>query len=356
MIGRIKHYFQAEVKSAELLTSLIGSIGALRERSDIIAFSPDNTGVHWLGIKNSTKALFEDRYIALPQDFSNSRLTPKSLKLLAIHIASLNFSKIVFKGFPPYFEKLIRQIKGNNKSVRIFLLFAGPASEYSLRSHQQQIELAVTLAKDGVIEKIGFNKKGLSEAISNIYGVKCERYLVKTTLAKQVKTKAALSGHISKIGVLGSDTFNKNLHTQVIAALQVKEADVYVFNAEKFRYLQSPRIKGIKKHLAHDEFLQVLSEMDINYYICFSESWGQVVTESLGVGVPCLTTSTSGIFDFDNVLEDALVVKDYDDIMAIAKQTNALIPIYEEVSKRGIKYVNELNSWAEKRMIEFLNS
>ena len=51
----------------------------------------------------------------------------------------------------------------------------------------------------------------------------------------------------------------------------------------------------------------------INTYVSFSECWGQLITESLIMGVPCLAANNSGIFDENDFLFEKLVVKEFDD-------------------------------------------
>ena len=91
------------------------------------------------------------------------------------------------------------------------------------------------------------------------------------------------------VGVFGADTFNKNLHNQVIHALMIENVIVHVLDKSIFEYLNlSERIVEHGKNLDKVHFLSILGSMDLNLYMSFNESWGLVSHESLEIGVPCI--------------------------------------------------------------------
>ena len=70
------------------------------------------------------------------------------------------------------------------------------------------------------------------------------------------------------IGVFGADTFNKNLHNQVIHALMIDKVIVHVLDKTVFYYLDmGDRIIEHGKNLPHEQFLKILGSMDLNLYI-----------------------------------------------------------------------------------------
>ena len=99
----------SDKKNKELLTKILHEISCIRDKSTIIAFTPDNTGYSWLGVKNGTMALFPENVICLPQNYSNSVFSKKNILRISKFIANLKFDKIIFRGFPLYFEILIRR-------------------------------------------------------------------------------------------------------------------------------------------------------------------------------------------------------------------------------------------------------
>lgn len=348
MLKRVWQELTSKNEDETLFQTLVESIGDIRNQSDVLAICPNNTGSSWLGIKNGTELLFPENTVALPQYYSQTKLTAKQLEELCRRVAELNFRLIVFRGFPPYFVDIFKKIKASNKSTALFLLFAGSASEYYMEEHRQKLTLAVELCRAGVLNKLGFNKKGLPESITTIFKVPTGLYRMKCVPPIVGMGPKNRADQVLKIGVLGGDTFNKNLHTQAIAAMALDNSELHVLDKSNFDYLGKERIVYHKSPMEHKQFLEVLAVMDVNYYLCFSESWGHVVTESLSVGTPCLTTASSGIFDLNEELKAALVVNDYDDIAAIIKQTKLVLENYDYISKRGLEYIGRLNKYADE--------
>lgn len=325
----------------------------IRKESDILAICPDNTGLNWLGIKSGTIALFPKNYLLLQQYYSHSVYTESQLMEILELIAILDFKIVVFRGFPPYFDGFIRRLKKKNLASSLFVFYAGPASEFNESSKTQNLIKIIQLQKEGVIVKIGFNKKGLAEAISEVYKVKTGRYILKTSIKEQIPLEK--KNDTIKIGVFGGNTFNKNIHSQVLAALSVPKSEVHVLDKSRFDYLPDhDRIIDYNGYLTHEKFVKVLGSMDVNLYLAFSESWGNVITESLSYGVPCLSTINSGVYDFDNELGDMLVVHDYDNISSIRNQIMKVVYDKNNLKKKCSNYISTINQKAEEMLKEIL--
>lgn len=336
------------------ISSVKRQLELIRLKSNVLAICPDNTGLNWLGIKSGTIALFPNNFLLLQQYYSHSVYSQKELLEIINFITKLDFDKVVFRGFPAYFESFIRDLKRQSSELKIFVLYAGPASEFNESSKTENILKIITLQKNGTIEKIGFNKKGLAETINDVYQVKTGRYILKTPKIEQIspwnKSKSI------KIGVLGGKTFNKNIHSQVLAALSIPTSEVHVLDKSQFSYLpQQHRIVGYNGYLDNDQFLKILASMDVNLYLAFSESWGNVITESLSQGVPCLSTINSGIFDFSEDLKEALVVQDYDNVSAIRDQIRLVYNKRDVLNPMCKEYISLLNTKAEEMLQHFLN-
>jgi glycosyltransferase involved in cell wall biosynthesis len=335
------------------LESQIERFKVIRSEYDIIAICPNNTTQHWLGIKQGTAALFPHNHVCLEQSYSNTVYNEIELQQIIKSLASLNFKKIIFRGFPSYFSELIRGIK-KNCETDIYILYAGPASEFMTVQKQEAVKEIVKLANEGVVKKVGFNKKGLSEAISSIYNIECGRYILKAPIPGEIKVRHLKVGKI-RIGIFGGSTFNKNIHTQILAALAVPNSEVHVLDKTKFSYLHlDHRIVGYDGYIPHEKFVNVLSSMDINLYLAYSESWGNLITESLAFGVPCLATINSGVFDYDEFLKQKLIVMDYDNISAIKNQIEEVLLDYSNISEKASEYVIALNKKADEFLCDLL--
>tara|TARA_B110000285_G_scaffold235444_1_gene317194 strand:- start:7991 stop:9064 length:1074 start_codon:yes stop_codon:yes gene_type:complete len=353
----VKNIFSKNKKrNKEPYNELILEISSIRDKSSTIAFAPDNTGYSWLGIKNGAIALFPDTIVCLPQNYSNSIFIEKELIELSKKIASLKFNKIIFRGFPFYFEKLIRNIRLENQECEIFVLYGGFYSEFSYNDYALKgYNKIITLARERIIDKIGFNKNGLAETTQKLFKVECQQYFNKTIAPLKSSKKNQLD--IINIGVLANHDFRKNIHNQVAGALLIDHSNVYVGKKDKFDYFENHmhRIKNTPDLLPHNEFIQVIHNMTINMYVSFSESWGHVILESLAGGIPCLASNTSSIFDSNEVLANALIVDKFDDSFAIYKKAKSILDNYEEISAESIKHVQHINKLADDKMDNFLN-
>lgn len=346
MINRIIHKLKGDnshpKKSVELV---IQEIKIIRSSCETIAICGNNTEGNWLGIKRGTLALFPSSTLVLDQYYSNPVYSPEELTEICKAIVEAEFSYVVLRGFPMYFEDIVNYFNNFGFS-NIWLFYAGSASEFHEVKKRNQFSKLIELAKSNKIVGLGFNKIGLSEAVKAIYGVNTERYIIKSPHVIPNNTQQ-LQG--LNIGIFTGRTFNKNKHSQVLAALMVKDARVHTMNAKEFEYLNLPnRIVDTGNGLEHMEFLNLLGKMSVNAYLAYSESWGNVIIESAAMGVPCLTSANNGVFFLDATLEEKLVVHEYDNTCAIAHQINAVYEEAEDLKSKLLSYGDKLNDYADK--------
>jgi glycosyltransferase involved in cell wall biosynthesis len=341
------HRFKRK-RNDEKLNELLSALHQLRQKSAIAVFVPSTTGYNWMGVNRATYALFPDQTIELPQYYSSSIFTEKELEIILLKIQDLSFEQLVFSGFPPYFGELMKRLK--NKKTKIALIYHGFFSELS--GNQQlirQLRQLVELNQQGVLDKIAFNKKGMAESLKALWGIEAHKIILKTPLLSSV-TKQNDGVHI---GVLGNDQFRKNLHNQVVAAAMIKDVHIHVTTDTNFEYLPAPTIIKHPTGQSHSDFTQILGSMDVNLHLSFSESWGQLTTESLAMGVPCLTAYHSDVFDYDEELREMLVVSDFDDSFGIAKKLNKILQL-NGLSEKCKNYIIHLNSLSNETINRFL--
>lgn len=159
----------------------------------------------------------------------------------------------------------------------------------------------------------------------------------------------------TQIGVLVNNSFRKNLHVQMMAAMLMENSRIHVLNKNELTYFNSD--ERIVEHgmLPHNEFIILLGSMDINLHVTYSESFGgQVFTESLGLGVPCLTGYSNGFLDYDPELKSLLSVAEADDPVAISKRIESILPIKDQLSERLIDYCIMMNQKADRILSGFI--
>jgi glycosyltransferase involved in cell wall biosynthesis len=104
----------------------------------------------------------------------------------------------------------------------------------------------------------------------------------------------------------------------------------------------------------YPKFLSVLGSMDINLYCSFTESFGQVVLESIALGVPCIHNNNSGILDDYPELQERLIVTEYDNIQSISNQINKALKHRFDIQKNSNLFLNNHNTFAQQKINEIL--
>ncbi len=285
----IRKYFRNKVPgiSSNALEELLASIEAIRNHSSTIAFYGTPTQGNWLGIANATMGLFQQNAIGIPQYFSHCRLSSKQVERLLEHLKQQQFERMVFSGFAPYFLTWIEKLAENHS---IEVLYHGTISEWHDLSHRNFIGKLIQLGKHGTIHRFGFVKKGLEEVFSTLYGFESYHQPLPDPIIPQNLTKLNLDRSKIHIGVFGANTFNKNLHNQVVHALLIENAVVHVLDKSIFDYLgMNHRIVEHGINLPREQFLSLVGSMDLNLYMSFNESWGLVAKESEAMGVKCVS-------------------------------------------------------------------
>jgi len=343
---REKRYIERYVKKD--LSVLFSDIEQIRGKSDIMAICPSPTGNNWLGINLATKQLFDNSVFEIPQYFSRNIYSVKELKLLVQKINAFDFKLVVLSGFPYYpyhFSFLVNNIK-TPKAI----IFHGSLS--GMKENYDPIGKIFDLYKSGQIQKIAFIKKGLKEYFEELLAIKSYHLINKTNISENFPKHTVING--INIGVFGNNTFNKNLINQVAGGLLIPDSKVHIISDCETSFLDNPdRIIKYEK-LERKSFLGLMGSMSVNSHISFSESWGQIVTESLALGVPCLTSNNNGIFDYDNYLAEKLIVNQYDNPFAIADQLKKVLENCEELGKQGLAYIKKLNNIADEKLKIFL--
>lgn len=334
----------------EKVQDLMQQLVQIRSKSSILVIVPDTTGYSWMGVNRATLALFPYQSIVLPQYYSNSLFSEEETEKLQKIIRELSFSQLIFSGFPSYFGTWMKNLKVTTNQIG--LIYHGFFSELAGNPKQiRQLTEIITLNKLGIIDKIAFNKKGMGESLMKLWQIEAHKIIVSTPLL-QPQTRNKNGFHI---GVLGNDQFRKNIHNQVVAASMISNSMVHVTSDTTFDYLPNTSIVPHPSAQSHEDFTKLLGSMHINLHLSYSESWGQLTTESLVMGVPCLVSYHSDVFDYDDELKNQLVVHDYDNSYAIYKQ---ILQIKEDetLSEKCRNYITILNKQSEMTISKFLEA
>lgn len=328
----------------------------IRLLSDTLVICPRPTGSNWLGINLATKNLFKESTFDFPQYFSKSVYNSDELNNISKIILNQNYKQVIFSGFPEYFEQIAEHLKKTDSKVITGVVYHGTLSEFGGDKNSSKIlKKIIDLRKSGRIDKLGFVRKDLAVCVEKLTGIKTFEIILNPYLEELSTQKLKFQGNSINIGILSGNTFNKNVHNQIAAALMIENAVVHILDGTDPDYWNLE--DRIIKHKPADrmEFLQLLGSMDINLYCSFSESWGQIVTESLSLGVLCICSSTNEIFRFDEALRKELCIERFDNPEAIAKFIESRLLEKKTIARTGLEYIEALAKKSDIGLKKFLN-
>ena len=333
------------------LENIILQINQLTKKK-YLGICPENTNNNWLGIKNASNAIFPNQNIALPQYYSNQIVRDEDLNLLIKHFKNNGGKHIILNGFPEYFSKIVDICFQNQ--IKCTIIYHGGLAELNQNgSGQNKLKILFELAKQGKIQQFGVIKKGLDVLFHQQTQVPCYHLSIPFQLPPGIKVQKYNDGKIH-IGVFGNDSYNKNRHTQVAAASLIPSSVVHFIGEDEFDYLLPSERKVQHTMMDYPKFLSVLGSMDINLYCSFTESFGQVVLESLALGVPCIHNNNSGILDDYPELQERLIVNQYDNIQTISNQINKALKHRLDIQKNSNLFLNNHNAVAQQKINEIL--
>jgi glycosyltransferase involved in cell wall biosynthesis len=301
MLNRIlRKVFPKQNKA--LLDKKVLELKELRKRSDEIVICGSPTEGSWLGISNATHSLFPDKTYTFPQWYSHPVFKDKEMKVWKEALVGLQFTKITISGFATFFFDFISEY-GEKEHFEV--IYHGTWSEMHDKERRDWMARMFQLAGIGKIKEIGFIKEGMAETVHQLYSFNCIHVPLPNPEIPEGIQKINLDRSKFHIGVFGADTFNKNLHNQVVHALLIENAIIHVLDKSIFDYLNmSDRVVEHGKNLSKEKFLQILGSMDLNLYMSYSESWGLVAYESEAMGVRCISKNN---IDYLNQIKENLI-------------------------------------------------
>lgn len=300
----------------------------------------DNTGSSYLGVKNAVFNLFPTNTVIIPAYYSNALISDKQILDLANHIVSLGFKQLILGSFPNCFEKLALEI---NKRIVVKTIFHGALSELYEDDKMIKFMDMIKLCQSGVISRLGFVKSGLAKWSNSLFKIDaCWLQLFSIMISTN---KFIFDDGRIHIGVFGNSTFNKNITNQIAGALLVPNSVIHCFKSSQcFENLFGDRIV-VHDHMTHTDFLNLIGSMNLNLHLSFSEGMGgQTFTESISLGVPCLTSFNNEYLRKSKYLSDLLIVQQYDNPYEISKSIHAVLNL--DMRQQLIKYSVLMNEEA----------
>jgi glycosyltransferase involved in cell wall biosynthesis len=293
-----------------------------RGGSKVIAICLENTNSSFLGVKNATFNLFPENTVVLPAYYSNINLSERQFIELSEVIINEGFEQVVISTLPLSMNKLLVLL---SDKICVKVIFHGALSELSQEVNEVQFFNMISLAKEGKIKKIGFVKSGLEKWSNLLFSIPtCQLQL------RPISPLDYISNHKKSdkinIGIFGNSSFNKNIYNQIAGALAVENSIIHTSLDTKFSEMGFDDRIIVHPFMDHLTFIRLISQMDINLHLSFSEGMGgQVFTESLALGVPCLTSYNNEYLRHDVELLNLLTVEQYENPWQISQAIEKVI-------------------------------
>lgn len=317
-----------------------------------IAVCPSTTGNSWQGVLSATEGLFNERVFQLPQYFSNPIYSKNELQIIAGFLLKNESEHIIFSGYLSYFDTLIELLSRNGKKVSI-IYHGSHTSVLEIPATARHFQNMSELLRKGILYKVGFVKKDMDKSFRILTKGEYFPILLKTDESIINIQTDEFEG--KNIGVLTHNGFRKNIYNMISAGLMHEDAHVHVKDRYLSDYMNNQeRIIEHKIKSVREDFLKIMGGMTINYYVTFSECWGQFVNESLAMGTPCLTSDVSSVLDFDLELKKLLVVNEFDNDYAIYLKSCEVIENKDLFRSLGPEYVKKVNRIADSTLNEFV--
>ena len=347
MISKIKSKLFKSSKNYSI-DDIKNKISVLTEDHKVIAMCPQSTDGNWKGVNIATSSMFHNQWLEIPQYYSNQVVSDEHFSEILIYFKNQGGEAIILNGFPAYFTKVV--VMAKEHGLRVATVFSGGLSEFVGREKETiSLNHIIRLKKEGKIDRVAIMKAGLDLCLQDI--LKDKIYRIHPFAHKLNIASKSLDSDKVHIGVLSNESYNKNRHNQIAAALSIENSLIHIAGNNEFSYWgENDRIIA-HEDLNREDFLSLLGSMDINLYISYSESWGQVITESISLGVPCLASNNSGIFDYNQKLKNSLLVNDYDNPFEIAKRIKSVLGM--DLKDEYLSFLKSLNTGAEKLVHEF---
>ncbi len=296
----------------------------------------------WYGVTTSARNCFPN-VLLLGEDQGLEGVEP---------ILDGGFDTVVLSGLSSASVALTRELRRRAPHVRFLCHYHGSFAQNAQPVVLRRFLLLVQMAREGIIERIGFVKAGMAWAMARTSLSAC--YLPNRIAPTQC-VRVGPAGSPRRVGVFARDILRKNAHTQLVAAAMLDDVEVHGGSLPDLSYLAGHGRLVAHGELPYEQFLDLLGGMDLSLSVSLSECYPMVVAESLMRGVPCLTSHCHEILAHDGELAQSLIVSAHDNPEAIARQAEAVLADRLRLSRRCASYALELNAIAEKAINEFVD-
>jgi hypothetical protein len=270
---------------------------------------------------------------------------------IAAGLARSGVSTVVVSGFPDGSDALLSACRASGIATRC-VLHSSTAQHGAEAGEAAVADRVLTLAASGVIERVGFVKAGMAEALSALGH---PAWHVPNRVPDLPDVRPIDSGEGTHIGVFAEPFWRKNVVTQLAAVALLPGATAHVMRRPEIGYLDT---LPVVEHgeVPWNEFLSIQAGMDLTMYVTLSECHPLSPVESYLTGVPSLISRTSALFADDPELWELTTVEVADDPTAIAAAATRLIDNRDDAVRRAVAWLRHADGEAAARWEEFVSA
>jgi hypothetical protein len=293
---------------------------------------------NWLGVRSSTYA-FGDPVVEAAD-------LNELLPLVDVWKRS-GVEQVIIQGWPPSAVPFAHACAEAGLIVRT-VSHANIIQHGTTPGEAMAIDEAITLSGDGVIASVGTVKRGLAESLAPL-GIPMTWVPNRVPELGDIEPIGVPDG--VNAGVLFHNVWLKNISTQVVAGL-ANGWNVHVLDKPALPYIDGAPIFE-HEVLDRPEFLRLMASLDIMLHATFGECHPMMPMESYRLGVPCLTTRTSNLFEDDPDLWELTTIDRMDDADAIATKAAALLAERDAAISGANASLDRLDADAATRWLAF---
>jgi hypothetical protein len=306
----------------------------------------------WLGIRSSTIELFPHYY------FVDEVVSEKLTRHRAALLLETGCERIVFSGFTKSFLHLVLQLKRLKPDIKLYNFWHGNFLQVNEPMVWDEFCTVEKLCREGVLEKLGFAKKGMAEVMAKT-GLRTGFLMNRVNHIPDKASVPLKNGPSFGIWAV-QPIWRKFPYAMLAAARMIPNAKVIISGSDD-RARELSKLLGLNtyfhsKAVPQSQILGKLAQMDLNLYVTLSECAPMLPLESLSVGVPCLFGPNSHYFEDHPYLHSRLVVSYPDDPLTIAGYIERALPEREEIVNAYIEYAPGYNARSQQSLSDFLET
>lgn len=313
----------------------------------------------WLGVSNSTRALFSDCYpVPNTAEQAPADLTQADLEHHAEVLLQSGVKRVIFSGGDEAHHRLMHILRQRGAKMRFDLVFHGNFTQLQDPYVWKIFQLWADDARAGVLSTFVTMKQG-AERVLQAAGVPSRCLL--NYIPGEPHAPPEIAGEAKHIGIWFSGTAFKSAHPMLASLTLIPGAALHSAGLGPegealAKYLRLARAFHSDHAVPKEELHRRIRETHLSLYVTSAECSPMLPLESLQLGVPCLIGPCCHLFEDHPYLHERLVVAYPDRPEVIAGCALRAIEERGQIIAAWREYAPRYNARAESLVREFLAS